>query len=99
MTPAMPAAVFTIWWITLGVTLVVFVPLAIYSLRRTLRGVRSIERYAREAKTATAGIGAATAQIVALDQTIAGATAMVEVASVIDEKLATTAGVLESRTR
>jgi hypothetical protein len=35
-----PDAVYTIWWIGLILTLVVFVPLAVYSLHRTWRSAR-----------------------------------------------------------
>ena len=49
MSPAtVPDAVSTIWGIGLIVTLVVFVPLAVYSLHRTWRSARSIQRYAAE---------------------------------------------------
>jgi len=34
-TPLFPDAVYTIWWIGLILTLVVFVPLSVYSLNRT----------------------------------------------------------------
>ena len=51
-----PDAVYTIWWIGLIVTLVVFVPLAVYSLHRTWRSARSIQRYAAETLQAAAGI-------------------------------------------
>ena len=51
-----PTAVFTIWWIGLLLTLLVFVPLAVYLLHRTWRAARSIERYAAEALQAAAGI-------------------------------------------
>ena len=43
-----PDAVYTIWWIALLVTLVVFVPLSVYLLHRTFVAARSIRRYADE---------------------------------------------------
>jgi len=95
----MPAAVCTIWWIGLIVTLVVFVPLAVYSLHRTWRSARSIQRYAAEALQAAAGIARNTANIRALDSTIEVATDMLGAAGAVARKLDTVAGVLEQRAR
>ena len=50
----MPDAVYAIWWGGLIVTLVVFVPLAVYSLHRTWRSARSIQRYVAETLQAAA---------------------------------------------
>ena len=66
----MPDAVYTIWWAGLIVTLVVFVPLAVYLLHRTWRAARSIQRYAAETLQAAGGIARNTANIAALDATI-----------------------------
>ena len=95
----MPNAVYVIWWIGLIVTLVVFVPLAVYSLHRTWRSARSIQRYAAEARHATAGIERNTRNIVALDATIDTAGEMLSVAGSVERKLGTVAGVLEERSR
>jgi len=92
-----PDAVYTIWWIGLVLTLVVFVPLAVYSLHRTWRSARSIQRYAAETLQAAAGIARNTANIEALDSTIGVGTDMLTVAGAIVVKLDTAARVLEQR--
>jgi len=95
--PMMPHAVYTIWWIGLIVTLVVFVPLSVFLLQRTYVAARSIRHYADEALTAAAGIAGNTKHIPALDSTIAVGSAMVGVAGAISQKLDTAATVLASR--
>jgi TRAP-type uncharacterized transport system fused permease subunit len=92
-----PDAVYTIWWIGLILTLVVFVPLAVYSLHRTWRSARSIQRYAAETLQAAAGIARNTANIKALDATIGVGTDMLNSTSAIGIKLDTVARVLEQR--
>jgi hypothetical protein len=94
-----PDAVYTIWWIGLIVTLVLFVPLAVYSLHRTWRAARSIQRYAAETFQAAAGIARNTANVRALDTTIEVATDMLGAAAAVERKLDTVAGVLEQRSR
>jgi hypothetical protein len=94
-----PDAVYTIWWVGLIVTLVVFVPLAVYSLHRTWRSGRSIQRYAAEALQAAAGIERNTRNVAALDDTIAVATDVLGAAGAVERKLDTVAGVLEERCR
>lgn len=94
-----PQAVYTIWWIGLILTLVVFVPLAVYSLHRTWRSARSIQRYAAEALQAAAGIERNTCNVAALDTTIGVATEMLTVAGGVQRKLDTVANVLEERGR
>ncbi len=96
-TADMPNAVFVLWWIGLGVTLVLFVPLSVMLLHRTYVAARSINRYAAETLTAAAGIAANTSHIPALDSTIAVGSAMVGVAGQIAEKLDTAATVLAQR--
>ena len=93
----MPDAVYVLWWIGLGVTLVLFVPLSVYLLHRTYVAARSINQYAGEALTAAAGIAGNTTHIVALDSTIAVGGAMVAVAGQIATKLDTAATVLAQR--
>ena len=95
--PMMPNAVYTIWWIGLIVTLVIFVPLSVFLLQRTYVAARSIRHYADEALTAAAGIAGNTRYIPALDSTIAVGSAMVGVAGEISQKLDTAATVLASR--
>jgi len=92
-----PDAVYTIWWIGLILTLVVFVPLAVYSLHRTWRSARSIQRYAAEALQAAAGIERNTRNITALDTTIGVATEILTVTGSVEQKLDAVARVLEER--
>jgi hypothetical protein len=94
-----PDAVYTIWWVGLILSLIVFVPLALYSLHRTWRSARSIQRYAAEALQAAAGIERNTRNVGALDDTIATASEMLGVAGGVERKLDTVAGVLEERSR
>jgi hypothetical protein len=95
--PAVPQAVYTIWWIGLMVTLVVFVPLAVYLLHRTWRAARSIQRYAAEALQAAGGIARNTTNIAALNATIEVAGGMLTAAGAVERKLDTVATVLEER--
>lgn len=99
MSAVIPDAVYLIWWVGLILTLVVFVPLAVYSLHRTWRSARSIQRYAAEALQAAAGIERNTRNVGALDDTIATASDMLGVAGGVERKLDTVAGVLEERCR
>jgi 3-keto-L-gulonate-6-phosphate decarboxylase len=94
-----PAAIYTIWWVGLIVTLVVFVPLAVYLLHRTWRSARSIQRYAAETLQAAGGIARNTAKIKALDATIAVAGDMLVAAGGVERKLDTVATVLEERSQ
>lgn len=96
-TVAIPDAVYVIWWIGLVLTLVVFVPLAVYSLHRTWRSARSIQRYAAETLQAAAGIARNTANVKALDATIGVGTEMLGGAGAIEKKLSTIATVLQER--
>lgn len=99
MEPLMPPLVWTIWTVGLVVTLVVWVPVAVYSLHRTWRAAQSIKKYAAEALTAAAGIVDNTAPIAALGATIGVATDMVAVAGAVEQKLGAVAGLLASRVR
>ena len=94
---AVPDAVYAIWWAGLIITLVVFVPLAVYLLHRTWRSARSIQRYAAETLRAAGGIARNTAKIAALDTTIAVAGDMLVAAGAAERKLDTVATVLEER--
>jgi hypothetical protein len=98
MSPStIPDAVYTIWWAGLIITLVVFVPLAVYLLHRTWRSARSIQRYAAETLQAAGGIARNTAKITALDSTIGVAGDMLVAAGAVERKLDTVATVLEER--
>lgn len=92
-----PASVFTLWLAAVALTLLVFVPLAVYSLFRLVRAARSIQRYAREAVAPAQAIAAHTAALPALDGTIAVATDILAAAGAVAEKLDAIATVLESR--
>jgi hypothetical protein len=94
---AVPAAVYTIWTIALAATLLIFVPLSVYLLHRTWRAARSIQHYAAEALVATQGIARNTAQLPALDATIAVATEVLGAAGAVEGKLGTVATVVERR--
>lgn len=96
-TPMFPPLVYTIWWIGLIVTLVVFVPLAVYLLHRTWRAARAIQIYTREALSAAGGVAGNTQHIPALDTTIAVATEILGVAGNVANKLDTVATVLAKR--
>lgn len=95
--PLVPQAVYTIWWVGLVATLVVFVPLAVALLHRTWRAARAIERYTADALAAAAGIVANTQHIVALDATIGVAGDMLGSAGAVAGKLDTVATVLAER--
>ena len=97
MNDSMPIAVYTIWWIGLIITLVVFVPMSVYLLHRTWIAARSIQRYAAEALTAAAGIAGNTKYIPALNDTISVAGSMLAAAGGIVTKLDTAATVLAQR--
>jgi len=86
-----------IWWTGLIVTLLVFVPLAVYLLHRTWRAAHSIQIYAREALTAAAGVAGNTQHIPALDATLSTAGEMLATAVEVDGKLKTIADVLAQR--
>ena len=96
-TAAIPDAVFTLWLITVGLALVAFVPLAVYSLQRLLRAAWSIRGYAREAVAPAQAIAEHTAALPALDTTIAVATDILTAAESVAGKLNTMAAVLEAR--
>lgn len=93
----MPNTVYTLWWIGLIATLVLFVPLSVYLLHCTFVASRSIRRYADEALVAAAGVAGNTKHIPALDTTIAVGSAMAAVAGEIAQKLDTAATVLAQR--
>lgn len=95
----MPPAVYTIWTVGLVVTLLVWVPIAVYSLHRTWRAAQSIRRYAADALRAAAGIVDNTQPIAALTSTIAVATDMVATTHEVEKKLDAIASLLASRVK
>ena len=92
-----PDAVFTVWTIGLALTLLVFVPLAVYWLHALWRSARSIQIYARDALTAAGGIAGNTVNIPALGATIAVATEILQAAGEVNAKTGTIADVLAAR--
>jgi cytochrome c biogenesis protein ResB len=96
-TSLFPPAVYAIWWVTLIVTLVLFVPLSLFLLHRTWKAARAIDRYAAETLTAATGIVANTRNIAALDATIGVASQMLGGAGAAAQKLDTIANVLAER--
>ena len=93
----LPETVYTIWWATLLIVIVVIVPLAIGLLHRTLRASLSIRRYFAEMLTAGVGIAENTASIPALKDTITVGAGMVETADRLEEHSGTIAQVLSQR--
>lgn len=92
-----PAAVIALWWVALGLTVLVIVPLAVYLLHRTWRAARNIRRYTAEALEAGAGIADNAAAIGALEETVERAGPLVEKAGVLAEAGDELAGVLSRR--
>ncbi|MEP6509488.1 MAG: hypothetical protein ABJC63_14785 [Gemmatimonadales bacterium] len=100
MTPTnglFPPAVFLIWWTGLILTLVVFVPLAVYYLHRVFKAARMIQHYAADTLAAAAGVAGNTQHISALDSTIEVAGQILGTAGKVAGKLGTVADVLEKR--
>ena len=95
--PHVPEAVFTVWKIGLALTLLVFVPLAVYWLHMLWRSARSIQIYARDALAAAGGIAGNTVNIPALGATIAVATEILQGAGEVNAKAGTIADVLAAR--
>lgn len=92
-----PEAVFTVWTVGLALTLLVFVPLAVYWLHMLWRSARSIQIYARDALAAAGGIAGNTVNIPALGATIGVATEILQAASEVNAKTGTIADVLAAR--
>lgn len=90
-------AILVIWWVTLMVAVVVVLPLAWYLLHRVLLAARNIERYAREALAAGAGIAGNTGAVSALETTIAVATQVLEGAGAIARSANTIEGALSHK--
>lgn len=92
-----PAAVLVLWWIALGLTVLVIVPTALILLHRTWRAARNIQRYSAEALEAGLGIAGNTALLTALDDTIAGAGPILGTTEAIQGLTAEAAAVLRER--
>lgn len=89
--------VHAIWLATLVLVVVVVVPLAVALLHRTLRAAQAIRRYLDEMLLAGAGIAGHTAAIPALDDTVATAGTLLEVAGRIQQHSGNIAAVLAER--
>lgn len=92
-----PGIVYVLWWATLIVAVIVILPLAIYLLQRALLAARQIERYAATALTAGVGVAGNTANIEALNSTIAVAVDILRSAKAIEEHTGTIEEVLGAR--
>lgn len=86
-----------IWAVTLGVVVIVIVPLAIVLLHRTFRAAWSIRTYLREMLRAGVGIAGNTAAVGALNETTRTAGGLVETAGSIKKHSGTIASVLSAR--
>lgn len=89
--------VLALWWVALGLTVLVIVPLAVYLLHRTWKAARNIRRYAEEALEAGRGIAEHAAAVGALDETIGAAVPVVEKAEALEETTGRMAGILRNR--
>ena len=89
--------VLTLWWIALGLTVVVIVPLTVFLLHRLFQASRAIQRFTAETLEAGAGIAGHTAKIGALDETIERAVPIVERAGRIEEGARALEGALRER--
>lgn len=92
-----PAAVYTIWWAALAVTVVVIVPLAVGLLHRTWRAAREIQRYTGEALAAGLGIATHTGGVKALEETITTAGRLLERAAAVGEQSGALEGLFSER--
>lgn len=94
---SVPSAVYVIWWVMLIVTVVVVVPIVVTLLHRTFRAARQIERYAAKSLEGGIGIAGNTANIQALEATIATAGSILGVSKAIEEHTGTIEQVLGAR--
>lgn len=78
MTVQAPTAVLVLWWIALGLTVLVIVPLAVTLLARAYRAARSIRHFTAETLQAARGVVDHTAAIPALEDTVAAAGPLLE---------------------
>lgn len=90
-------AVLVLWWIAIGLTVLVIVPLAIYLLHKTWRAANLIRRYSAETLEAGVGIASHTANIPALDATVEGAGPIVARAGRLESAAAQLESILVGR--
>lgn len=92
-----PAAVIALWWVALGLTVLVIVPAAVYLLHRTWKAARNIRRYSAEALEAGGGIAQNAAAVGALEETIERAGPLTEKAAALEDAADELAGILSRR--
>lgn len=92
-----PSTVITLWWVALGLTVVVIVPAAVYLLHRTWKAARNIRRYTAEALEAGAGIAENAVAVAALEETIDRAGPLVSKARTLEDAADALAGILSRR--
>jgi len=84
-------------WLVLLIVLVIGLPVILFALHRLWSAARGIERYFAEMLTAGLGIAGNTAAIPALDDTIAGAGALLDTAGTIHSDAETLRAALAAR--
>lgn len=89
--------VLVLWWVAVGLTVVVIVPLAVYLLHQTWQAARNIRRYTDGALEAGRGIAENAGAVGALDDTIETAIPIVEKAEALDEATGRMAALLADR--
>ena len=90
-------ASYAIWWATLAIVVLVFVPLTIALLHRTLRAARSTQTYIAEMLVAGLSVADNTKAIASLDATTQTAKMMLVSASKIKAHSEAIAGILAER--
>ena len=93
----MSAMALFIWTATLGIVVVVVVPLALSLHSRALQNARSIEHYLSDMLDAGVKIAGHTEAVVALNNTLSAAGKMQAVAPVIEKKTRLVAKILAKR--
>lgn len=89
--------VLTLWWVAVGLTALVIVPVALHLLHKTLRKARSIRRLTADALTAAEGILGNVQSVSALEDTVRAATPLVPAGERLEEKATRLADVLATR--
>ena len=97
MTIQAPTAVLVLWWIALGLTLLVILPVTVILLHTTWRAASNIRRYTAEVLEAGLGIAGNTAALTALDETVGLAGTIVERTEALQGLTAEVKGVLRER--
>ncbi len=93
----MPLLVAIIWIVMLAVTFLVVVPVLVRLLHQTFRAARQLEHYTARALVGGVGIAGNTANIEALNSTIAVATDILGVSRSIEEHAGTIESALGAR--